>query len=125
MADYTGTALDAKTATDVVARAETFVSAVEKAFSPNESVIANDLQGDGSDQEHKISEPSVAIEQYESGYARANPASLEELRRQARENWLHYRQQHVGVAKEFGHSKAADRSAKDDHGHALDDGLDD
>lgn len=125
MADYTGTALDAKTAADTVARAEAFVSAVEKAFSLNESAIANDLQGEGPDQEHKISEPSVAMEQSESDYARVKPVSLEEIRRQARENWLQYRQQNVGVSKELGHSKVADRGAKDDQGHALDDGLDD
>lgn len=125
MADYTGTALDAKTAADTVARAEAFVSAVEKAFSLNESAIANDLQDEGPDQEHKISEPSVAMEQPESDYARVKPASPEEIRQQARENWLQYRQQNVGVSKELGHSKAADRGAKDDQGHALDDGVDD
>ena len=125
MADYTGTALDAKTAADTVARAETFVSAVEKAFSLNESAIANNLLDKGSDQEHKISEPSVAMEQSESDYARVNPVSLEEIRRQARENWLQYWQQRVGVAKELGHSKAAERGAKDDQSHALDDGLND
>ena len=62
------------------------------------------------------------MEQSESDYGRVKPVSLEEIRRQARENWLQYRQQHVGVAKEFGRSKAADRGAKDDQGHALDDG---
>jgi hypothetical protein len=51
--------------------------------------------------------------------------SLEEIRRQARENWLQYWQQHVGVSKDLGHPKAADRGAKDDQGHALDDGRDD
>ncbi len=101
------------------------MSAVEKAFSLDELAIANDLQDDGPDQEHKISEPSAAMEQSESDYARVKPVSLEEIRRQARENWLQYRQQRVGVSKELGHSKAADRGAEDDQGHALDDGLDD
>ena len=124
MADYTGTALDAKTAADTVARAEAFVSAVEKAFSLD-SVITNDLKDRNSGQENKISEPSVAMEQSESHYGPVKPVSLEEMRRQARENWLQHRRQHVGVAKELGQSVASDRSAKDDQGHALDDGLDD
>ncbi len=100
------------------------MSAVEKALSLDESAIANDLQGERPDPEHKISEPSVAMEQSESDYARVKPVSLEEIRRQARENWLQYRQQNVGVSKELGHSKAADRGAKGDQGHTLDDGLD-
>ncbi len=65
------------------------------------------------------------MEQSESDYAREKPVSLEEIRRLARENWLQYRQQNVGVSKELGHSKAADPGAKDDRDHALDDGLDD
>jgi hypothetical protein len=32
------------------------------------------------------------MEQSESDYARVNTVSLEEIRRQARENWLQYRQ---------------------------------
>jgi len=41
------------------------------------------------------------------------PISLEEIRRQARENWLQLRQQMV-----------ADRGAKKDQGHAFDDDHD-
>jgi hypothetical protein len=125
MADYTGTALDAKTAADTVARAEAFVSAVEKAFALNESAITNDLQNKSPDQGHKISEPSLATEQSESDYVRLKPVSLEDIRRQARENWMQLRQQNVGASTGVGHSKDADRGAKDDHGHAVDDGLDD
>ena len=124
MADYTGTALDAKTAADTVARAEAFVSAVEKAFSLD-SVITNDLKDRDSGQENKISEPSVAMEQAESDYGPVKPVSLEEMRRQARENWLQHRRQHVSAVKELGQSEASDRGAKDAQGHALDDGLDD
>jgi uncharacterized protein (UPF0332 family) len=125
MADYTGTALDAKTAADTVARAEAFVSAVEKAFSLNESAITNDLQDKGPDQEDKISEPGLASEQSESEYARLNPVSLEEIRRQARENWKQLRQQNIGVSTGVGHSRDVDRGAKADQGQAVDDGLDD
>ena len=124
MADYTGTALDPETAADTAARAEAFVSAVEKAFALNQSAITNDLQNKGPDQEDKISEPSLSTEKSESEYERLKPASLEEIRRQARENWLQLRPQNIGVSKKVVHSKDADRGAADDHGHALDDGLD-
>jgi hypothetical protein len=125
MADYTGTALDAKTAADTVARAEAFVSAVENAFALNESAITNDLQDKSPDQKDKISEPSLSTTQSDSDYARLKPLSLEELRRQARENWLQLRRQNVGVSTGVAHSKDADRSAEDDQGHGADDGLDD
>jgi uncharacterized protein (UPF0332 family) len=125
MADYTGKALDAITAADTVARAEGFVSAVEKAFSLNEPAITNDLQDKGTDQEHKISEPSLAAEQSELDYARLKPVSLEEIRRQARENWRQLRQQNIGLSTEVGHSKDVDRGATDHQGHSIDDGLDD
>jgi uncharacterized protein (UPF0332 family) len=124
MADYTGTALDTKTAADTVARAEAFVSTVEKAFALNESSITNNLEDDSPDQQHKISEPGLAMEQSTTDYVRLKPVSLEEIRRQARENWLQLRQQNVGVAKGVGHSKDADRGAKEDQGHAIDDDLD-
>ena len=123
MADYTGTALDAKTAADTVTRAEAFVSAVEKAFSLNESATTNDLQEKGPDQEHKISEPGLATEQSESEYARIKPGSLEEIRRQARENWLQLRRRNVGVAKGISDSKHAGRDAKEDQSRSIDDDL--
>jgi uncharacterized protein (UPF0332 family) len=124
MADYTGTALDAKTAADTVVRAEAFVSTVEKAFDLNESSIANNLENDSPNPQNKISEPGVAMEQSETDYARLKPASLEEIRRQARENWLQLRQQNVGVSKGVGHSKDADRGAKEDQSHSIDDDVD-
>jgi hypothetical protein len=52
------------------------------------------------------------------------PASLEEIRREARENWLQMRQQKVGAAKGVSHSKDAERSVKEDQGHSIDDDFD-
>jgi hypothetical protein len=52
------------------------------------------------------------------------PVSLEEIRRQARENWLQFRQQKIGIEKGAGHSKDAERSVKEDHGHSIDDNFD-
>jgi hypothetical protein len=52
--------------------------------------------------------------------------SRSEIRRQARENWLQLRQQMVSEAKKgAAHSKDADRGAKKDQGHSIDDDLDD
>jgi len=105
-------------------RAETFVSTVEKAFALNESSITNNLENDGPNPQNKISEPGLATVQSATDYARLKPISLEEIRRQARENWLQLRQQKVGVAKGVGHSKDADRSVKEDQGHSIDDDFD-
>ena len=93
IADYTGTPLDAKTAAETVVRADAFVSTVEKAFALNESSNTNNLENDGPNPQDKISEPSLATEQSETDYTRLKPVSLEEIRRQARENWLQLRQQ--------------------------------
>jgi hypothetical protein len=41
------------------------------------------------------------------------PVSLEEIRHQARENWLQFRQQKIGIEKGVGHSKDAERSIKE------------
>jgi hypothetical protein len=124
MADYTGTSLDANTAADTVARAGAFVSAVDKAFALNESAVTNDLPNENPDPENKISEPSLSTEQTGSDYVPLKPASLEEIRRQARENWLKLRQQSIGVPTRVDHSKDAVRGIKEDQGHAADDALD-
>jgi hypothetical protein len=122
IADYTGTPLAAKTAAETVVRAEAFVSAVEKVLALNESSITNDLENDGPDPQNKVSEPRLAAEQSETDYARLTPVSLEEIRRQARENWLQLRQK-VGVEKDVDHSKDPDRGAKEDQSHSIDDDL--
>jgi hypothetical protein len=107
-----------------VVRAEAFVGAVEKAFALNESSIANNLENDSPNPQDTISEPDLPIEQSETDYVRLKPISLEEIRRQARENWLQLLQQKVGVAKGVDHSKDADRGAKEDQSHSIDDDLD-
>jgi len=122
IADYTGTPLDAKTAAETVVRAEAFVSTVEKAFALSESSITSSLKNDSPNPQNKISEPDLAIEQPETDYARLKPVSLEEIRRQARENWLQLRQK-VGVEKGVDHSKDPDRGAKEDQSHSIDDDL--
>jgi citrate lyase synthetase len=73
----------------------------------------------------KVSEPTVAVTEIERKSAKLEPISLEQIRRQARENWLQLREQMVIAAKAAGHSKDADRGAKKDHNHSIEDGLDD
>lgn len=124
IADYTGTPLDAKTAADTVVRAEAFVSTVEKTLALSESPITDNLENDDPNPQNKISEPSPAAGQSEVDYARLEPVSLEEIRRQARENWLQLRQQKLGVARGVGHSKDAERSVKEDQGHSTGDDFD-
>jgi hypothetical protein len=51
--------------------------------------------------------------------------SLEEIRRQARENWLQLRQQMASAAKGAGHFKDADRGTREDQSHSIDNDLDD
>jgi uncharacterized protein (UPF0332 family) len=123
IADYTGTPLAPKTAAETVARAEAFVGAVEKAFALNESSIANNLENDSPKPQDKISEPDLPSEQSETDYVQLKPISLEEIRRQARENWLHLRQRNVGAAKGISDSKDAGRDAKEDQSHSIDDDL--
>jgi uncharacterized protein (UPF0332 family) len=124
IADYTGTPLAPKTAAETVARAEAFVGAVEKAFALTESSITNNPENDRHNLHDKISEPDVAVGQSETDYARLKPVSLEEIRCQARADWLQFRQQKIGIEKEAGHSKDARRDAKEDHGHSIDDDFD-
>jgi uncharacterized protein (UPF0332 family) len=122
IADYTGTPLDAKTAAETVVRAEAFVSTVEKAFALNESP-ANNLENDSPNPQDKISEPDLAKGQSETDYERLKPVSIEEIQRQARENWLQLRRRNVGAAKGISDSKDAGRDAKEDQSHSIDDDL--
>jgi hypothetical protein len=50
------------------------------------------------------------------------PISLEEIRRQARENWRLLREQKNGVAKAVSHSKDAGLGAMEDRSHSIADG---
>jgi uncharacterized protein (UPF0332 family) len=100
-ADYSGTEIDAGSATDTVARAETFVQTVERVFSGDDNV----------------SEPSVSTESAVR-CVDPQPLSLEEERRQARENWARLRQRQIEGEKEG--EKSAGHGAREDQGHLLD-----
>lgn len=102
-ADYSGTEIDQGSATDAVARAVTFVQTVERVFSRDDNV----------------SEPSVATDSAIPS-SDSQPLSLEEERRQARENWARLRQQTIEKERKDGLQQSSGRDAKDDQGHSPD-----
>jgi uncharacterized protein (UPF0332 family) len=101
-ADYTGTGIDLKTATDTLAR-EFALDEVSKAIGSE-----NGRSDDGD----KVSEPGYRIERIETPYLHGQAYSLEEERRKARENWLRLRQQSIADASHIGHKRDADRHLK-------------
>jgi hypothetical protein len=125
LADYTGTAIDAKTAADTVARAEAFVDTVARVFALHEPSVKTELENDGPGHEGKVSEPAAFVERIETDYSQLQPFSLEETRRQARENWLRLRRQTIKGERDIGQERDAGRDAKDEHGHSPDHELDD
>jgi uncharacterized protein (UPF0332 family) len=123
-ADYTGTEIELNEAKEVVQNAELFVQTVERVFSLDTPSLANEYENPTSKGDDKVSEPAVAASEIESKTAKLEPISLEEIRRQARENWLQLRQRMVSDAKAVGHSKDSDRGAKEDHSHSIEDDVD-
>ena len=123
-ADYTGTEIEINEATEVVQKAELFVQAVERAFGLDNPSSANEYDSPAPKGDDKVSEPTVALSEIETGSVKVEPISLEEIRRQARENWLLLRQQTVSNAKKTGLSKNADRGTEGDQGHSVDDDFD-
>jgi hypothetical protein len=81
----------------------TFVHTVERVFSRDDNV----------------SEPSVSTE---SAVRRVDsqPLSLEEERRQARENWARLRQQTIEKERKVGLQQSSGHDAKEDQGHSRD-----
>lgn len=124
LADYTGTALDPKTAADTVARAEAFVGTVARVFALDEPSVEAKIEGDGPGHEGKVSEPAAA-ERGATDYSHLQPFSLEEARRQARENWLRLKEQTIKGQRDSSQERNSDRSAKEEYGHAPDPDLDD
>ncbi len=122
-ADYTGTEIELAEAMEVVQKAEFFVQTVQRVFGLDESSLATEYQSPAPKDGDKVSEPVVAVSDIESKGAKLEPISLEEIRRQARENWLQLRQQKVGVAKGGSHSKDTDRGTREDQSHSIDDDV--
>lgn len=121
-ADYTGAEIELSEAKEVVQNAELFVQTVERVFGLDKPSMAKEYENPTSKDDDKVSEPAVPASEIER--VKLEPISLEEIRRQARENWLQSRQQMVSDAKKgASHSKDADRGIKEDQGHSIDDDL--
>jgi uncharacterized protein (UPF0332 family) len=89
--DYTGTEIELSEATEVVRNAELFVQTVERVFSLDTPSLANEYENPTSKGDDKVSEPAAAASEIERKSVKLEPISLEEIRRQARENWLQLR----------------------------------
>jgi uncharacterized protein (UPF0332 family) len=123
-ADYTGTEIQLSEAKEVVQNAELFVQTVERVFSLDKPSLAKEYENPASKDDDKVSEPAVAVTEIERESEKLEPISLDEIRRQARENWLQLRQRVVSEAKKASHSKDADRGTEEDQGHSIHDDLD-
>jgi uncharacterized protein len=122
-ADYTDLEVEPKTATEVVEKAELFAQAVARVFSLDESSLGAEYENHNSDHDDKVSEPG-SISKIEKRDVQLRPISLEEIRREARENWLRSRQQKIEGAEGVDHGKDTDRDIKDEQSHSLDSDFD-
>jgi uncharacterized protein (UPF0332 family) len=123
-ADYTDLEVEPKAATEVVEKAELFVKAVERVFSLDESSLGEEYENHDPDHDDKISEPVVGVSKIERKDVHVQPISLEEIRREARENWLRLRQRQIQGRKSVEPRRGAHLGAVEDRGHSLDDDLD-
>jgi len=113
-ADYTGTEIELAEAAEVVEKAELFVETVERAFALAKSSSATEYESPAPKDDDQVSEPDLA---------KLDPISLEEIRRQARENWLRLRQQNASGARLGDQSQDAGRGTKADMSHSIDDDV--
>jgi hypothetical protein len=150
-ADYTDLEIEPKIASEVVEKAELFVRTVERVFTLDESSLATEYKSDNSNHDDKVSEAAATFanleradphlapssleeirrnarenwlrmrQESEIGNPAAKPFSLDEERRQARENWLRSRQQTIGAETAPNRERDAGHDAKEDLGHAQDD----
>jgi hypothetical protein len=122
-ADYTGTEIDLPEAREVVQNAELFVQTVQRVFNLDESTLAKEYENSASKGDDKVSEPDVVVSEIKRKAVKLERMSSEEIRRQARENWLQLRRQKIGVEKGADHPKDADQRAKADQSHSIDNDL--
>ena len=122
-ADYTDLEIEPKIASEVIEKAELFIQTVERVFALDESSLGSEYENQNSNHDDKVSETG-GVSKIEKEDIRLQPVSLEDIRREARENWLRSRQLRIDGAKNVGHGKDTDRDVKDDHSRSLDGDLD-
>jgi hypothetical protein len=93
-------------------------------FGLDESSLGTEYENPSPNQDDKVSEPVVAVPKIERRDAHLQPISLEETRRQARENWLRLRQHKIEDAKGVSNDHDADRDARQDQNQSLDNDAD-
>jgi uncharacterized protein (UPF0332 family) len=120
--DYTDLEIEPKIASEVVEKADLFVQTVERVFALDESSLGSEYENHDSNHDDKVSEMS-SLSKIEKTETRQLP-SLEDVRREARENWLRLRQQKIESATNIGHGKGTDHGVKDDQSASLDGDLD-
>jgi hypothetical protein len=86
--------------------------------------LAKEYKNPTSKDDDKVSEPDVEASKIEGKSVKLEPIALEEMRRQARENWLQLRQRMVSDATAASHSKDVDRGVEVDRSHSIEDDLD-
>jgi hypothetical protein len=124
-ADYTGVEIELNEAKEVVQNAELFVQTVERVFSLDKPPLAKEYGNPTSKDDDRVSAPAILVAENGRQSAKLKPISLEEIRRQARENWLQLRQHEVGAAKGVSRSNDAERRSTQDQSHSIDDNVDD
>ncbi len=122
-ADYTDLEIEPTVASEVVEKAELFVKTVVNVFSLDEFSLAREYENHNSSHDDKVSEKS-GIPKITKTDVRPQSISLEEIRREARENWLRSRQLKIEGAKGMDRGKDADRDVKDDQSRSLDGDFD-
>jgi hypothetical protein len=122
-ADYTDLEIEPKVASQVVEKAELFVQTVERVFSLDESSLATEYENHNSNPDGEVSETDAVLK-IDKTDIRLQPIPLEEIRREARENWLRSRQLKIEGAKDVGRGKDTDRDAKNDQSRSLDGDFD-
>jgi uncharacterized protein (UPF0332 family) len=118
-ADYTDLEIEPKIASEVVEKAELFVQTVERVFTLDESSLATEYEDSNSNHDDKVSETD-GVSKIEKTDVRLQPISLEDIRREARENWLRSRQLKIEGEKGVSHGNDNDRDVKDDQSRSLD-----
>jgi uncharacterized protein (UPF0332 family) len=123
LADYTGKDIAPEEAADTVAKADLFVRTVERVFDLSESSLSKEYERKDSNHDDKVSEPVVAAAKIERQDVHLQQVSLEEQRRQARENWLRYRQQKLQDGNAASHEVVKEKAAEKDQRDSFDEGL--
>jgi uncharacterized protein (UPF0332 family) len=122
-ADYTDLEIEPKIASEVVEKAELFVQTVARVFSLDKSSLGSEYESPNSNHDDKVSE-TYEVSKIEKTDVRLQPISLEDIRREARENWLRSRQLKIEGVKGIDYGKDSDRDVKDDQSRSLDGDFD-